>query len=353
MPIRRWILFCAVATPVYAGVAEREQLEFITVKGGETPWTLAKTYLNDPQRWHELLPYNPQLSADPTVVLSGMTLRVPTRLVKPHLRAAYLSYIESDVFYKARGKEDWTPAKARMPLYEGDMLRTGSMSRARIKFPLGSVLNLDSHSVVVIRPQLEGDGADLQLERGMLRAMHLKLKASDAAITPRTKTTIYEATIREDRSTKVEVFSGAAGVKAGGQELDLAKGYFVEAAEGRLASPPRKSPKDTATELPKISAKSAPASVPTDLGKFKVDFQSLTVGTALAGFRVQASPSKDFKRVVFDKIYDVDEEIQIRKVSLESGVYWWRVAPVDLLGVTGDYSEPKAHSLTPAGGEEL
>ncbi|MBI4376299.1 MAG: FecR domain-containing protein [Elusimicrobia bacterium] len=343
------ILFLSLLalTPLFAAGDDGRPIEFqaIQVRPTDTPWSIANTYLKDPKQWDRLLEYNPQMSADPTVPLPGSSLRVPVSMIKPALRAAILTYVENKVQCKVGGKGEWSDAKVQQALYPGDILRTKDWSRARIKFPLGAVLNMDSHSEVLIKPKSDEEGPDLQLIKGELKALHLKLKVKDASVLPKTRDTIFEAVAREGQPAQVRVYSGSTEVESGGLAIPVESGFVVSVPEG--LGPERPKPMDTQalSEDRLIALRRSrgprPEAVSTDVGRFPVDIKSIPVGVALAGFRVQASKDQEFNEIVLDQMFEVDEKITLEKVDLPSGAYWWRVAPVDLLGVPGKFSPAK------------
>lgn len=329
---RSALLLCLMTSSPAVGA---QDFQSVTVKPGETLWDISQRYLDDPARWDEIVRHNPKLAGDPTVALPGMTLRVPIKLIKAALRAAVLSYLEGEILYKAKETEKWVKARRGMALFPGDALKTKDWSRARIKFPHGSVLNMDSRSEALIQP-VEG-GPDLALLQGTLKAKHLKLSAGGVAVAPQSEETIYEVTALEGTPVKVQVFSGSTTVAANGSVTMVQSGLETEVPAGGGPAEPRPLP-DSAAVLAKRSME--PESTTTDLGLFKFDVDTIETGVALAGFRVQLARSPDFSEIVVARTFEPEEKVDLGD-SVASGVYWWRAAPVDLLGKTGKYSAPK------------
>lgn len=334
-PVRGVLLFF-LSFLLPAG-ARAVDLQSVEVKAGDTLWSIAQRALQDPQRWDELLRYNRQLQADPTVALPGMTLRVPVVLLKPALRAAVLTYLEGKASRRPAAGGDWVEVRAGATLEPGDLLRTEDWSRARIKFPHGSVLNLDSRSIVQIKPPADG-GPDLDLVQGTLRALDLHLKAGGSAIAPRETNTIYEVTAAHEGPVKVQVMAGAADVSAAQSAVRVAAGFEVDVPAGGAPAVPKSSDPVKAVAARPAAVGGGPA---TDLGALQVDLESIQTGVPLSGFRIQLSRSADFGEIVLDKMFEPDERISLKQAAGRSGVYWWRAAPVDLLGQTGKFSPPK------------
>lgn len=338
------LLLACIASP---GAAQETKFQPIQVQPGDTLWAIASRYLKDPAQWSEIARYNPQIGSDPTVVLPGITIRVPVRILKPAARAAELTYIEERVEHRAQEGGDWHPAKLRMSLYPGNWLKTGSMSRARIKFPFGEVLNIESHSLVVIDPPSDEGKADLKLVEGKLKALNLKMQGRDVAIVPRSKDAMFEMSV-EDGKVKVDVYAGEALVSANGASVEVSGGQTVDIPEGRAPRPPYKftaSDQMTRTAVEKRQAAQTSEPVTTDIGEMDVDLKHLPVGMTVAGFRLQASRTEDFAEIALERVFEPEDRVTVKNANLPSGVYWWRVAPVDLLGASGKFSKPRRSTL--------
>jgi hypothetical protein len=353
--------------PLWCGAAEPASQGFqtIKVKPGDTLWSIANRYLMDPARWDEILRHNKLPSSDPTVALPGMSLRVPVRLIKEELRAAEIIYVLNRVDSRRRETAHWKSAKEADQVFEGDSVRTLETSKAKVRFLNADMLNIDADSLVIIKPP-KAD-FDVELKRGGVFVGRSRVVTASARITPRTKDTEYSAKVRQDLSTLVEVYKGQATVDAQGQTVDVSAGMATEVKLGLAPALPTK-----IADLPEFEARaaefsrsrvagetrpravaeaklSAPAvAAPTegarDIGALNGDMQSLSIGMPVAGYRVQASRTRQFAQIVFDKTFDVDEKIDLKN-ALPSGVYWWRIAMIDLLGTEGSFSPPRLYAL--------
>lgn len=365
--------------PVVLG-QERASAKFqnVTVKPGDTLWSIANAYLKDPTRWNELLRYNTLPGADPTLALPGMTLKVPAELIKEHLRAALLIHRANRVLYRRRESAEWGDATQRMQLYRDDSLRTLAASRARVQFVGGDILSLDQNSMAVIKPMDKEH--DVELLRGEIAAVHAKVLTASASITPKTRGTKFSARVREDLSTRVEVYAGAAEVAGGGGKVEVRGGFVTDVVAGRTPTAPTQLPK-----LPEFEARlgddgvvALRANAAPPGGHFgsagviareppraqamggggdglQGQMRAVAIGVPVASYRIQASRSRDFERILYDRTYDADAIIDLQEAGLAPGRYWWRVSVVDLLGMEGRFSPPKEYSVgaaasRPAGG---
>ncbi len=338
----------------------------VVVRRGDTLWGIANTYLKDPTRWDEILKYNRLPSSDPTAALPGMSLRVPVELIKDDLRAAYLIYLLNRVNFRRKDTAGWRSAAQDMQLFRGDSLRTYDDSRAKVRFLNREMLSLEPNSMAVIKPL--DVKTDVVLKSGGIFAGHSRVTTVSATITPKTRDTQFSARVRQDLSTLVEVYTGRAAVEAQGQTVDVRAGMQAEVKLGLSPGLPRR-----IVDLPDFEARAAEFTGSAVQGQARVrvakgaqlamgadadsinnardadnlsgEVESLRVGMPISGYRVQASRSRDFDTVVFDKRYDSDEKVDIKDAELPPGVYWWRVALVDLLGVDGKFSAPRLYSV--------
>ncbi len=351
-------LFLGSGPPARAAGAD-VQFQNVLVRPGDTLWSISHTYLKDPTKWDEILKYNRLPSADPTVALPGMTLRVPITLIKVSKRAAYLVYSVNKVLFRRTDHADWKDSKNSMELYQGDTLRTLEDSRARVKFLNTELLSLEPNSMAVIKPVLED--ADIVLKSGAVFAGRARVVTRNAVITPRTKDTRYSARVGSDLSTKVEVYTGLAAVAAQGSTVEVPAGMETRVAQGLAPEVPKPLSDPATLEARAAEFNSAiavggrPAPNPraqllapkadVDVGELRGDIDALHVGVPIQGFHIQAALDPEFKNKVFDRKYDSDERFNPADAGLKAGSYWWHVAITDLLGVEGRFSEPRQFSL--------
>lgn len=351
----------AAAEPARATVEESEEtsMQAVVVKPGDTLWSIAHKYLKDPTKWDEILKHNRLPTADPTVALPGMVLKVPVRLIKSGLRAAYLVYKVNRVLTRGKDTARWRDSRQSMALYQGDGLRTLDESRARVKLLDKEVLALEPDSMAVIKTA--DDDADLELKSGSVFAGHARVMTANAVVTPRTRDTRYAASVEPDLTTKVEVYKGAALVDAQGSRVEVPEGMQTRVVPGLAPQVPRK-----LENLPELQARAdefasavavgggaapaprpdlAPPAADLDAASLRGDVDSLHVGVPILGYRIQAATDREFKKIVFNRRYDSDERFSPTDAGLPPGAYWWRVAVVDLLGVEGKFEEPRFYTV--------
>jgi hypothetical protein len=356
----RGTLVALAAAVLLAGAAfaQQSKLQDVTVRPGDTLWSLSQRYLKDPKKWNAILRYNRLPTSDPTVALPGMTLKVPIALIKDDLRAATLVLAKSRVLYRKKNTAAWQNARLKMQLFNGDGLRTRSRSWARVKFFGGSVLSLDPDSMAILKAP-RPDDRFLELKRGAVHATVARVITPSARVIPKRKDTKYTARVLDDLSTRVQVFAGAADVQdaKGRKTVNVEAGFYTDVKLDSLPRSPVKIPNielaqkteisDLGTGVGESVVKVRRGGVPTR-GGLAAEIQALSVGIPVAAYHVQVARRRsDFRRakprLVFEKEFDSYEPIDLRQASLRDGQYWVRVAIVDLLGEKGRWSTPKSY----------
>ena len=330
----------------------------VVVKPGDTLWGISHAYLKDPARWDEILKYNRLPTADPTVALPGMTLRVPIKLIKTSLRAAHVVYLVNKVLYRRKETADWKGTTMAAEVYQGDSLRTLEESKARVMFLNKEILNLEQNSMAVIKPS---EDTDVELKAGSAFTGHARIVTATARITPRTGDTRYSATVEANLTTKVEVFKGAAAVAAQGATVVVPAGMQTRVAPGLAPEMPKALENSADLEAraqefasaatvgggaapdPKVAP---PQPEPeADAESLRSDIQVLKIGEPILGYHVQASVEQDFHKPVFDRKYGTDDRFAADEAGLKPGAYWWRVSAIDLLGTEGRYHAPRYYTV--------
>lgn len=359
--LRSVLIALLAAAPLFSAPVRAADFQSVVVKPGDTLWSIANKYLKDPTKWDEILKYNKSLSSDPTVALPGMTLSVPTSLIKEELRAAHLVTRVNTVMFRRSATATWKTGTDNMELFRNDWIRTLDDSAASVRFLDDDLLRLGSNSMAVIKP-VNKDYA-VELKRGGTFIGRAKIVTAGAVVTPQSADTRYVATVRDDMSTKVEVLRGEASVAAAGQTVSVKMGMASEVTLGLAPSVPVKIADMPAFEAraaelktgmlaglktaktPVMPAKTSaplPASDPNDPRAALVE---LKLGSMVSGYKIQCSDNKDISDLRASKTVEWDQTVSAEFLGIPPGRYWCRVAAVDLLGVAGKFASPRQYLL--------
>jgi hypothetical protein len=356
-----------------------EVLQEITVKEGDTLWSISNFYLKDPRRWPDILKHNPRLSNDPNIVLPGMRIQVPIYLIKEHLRAAHLVYILQDVRFRRRQEAEWKRAWTNMELYEDDGVRTLEKSQAQVKLPSGEVLRLFENSLLIVKPEKMEDQAELLA--GEVRSSKTKIITAETVVKPqitaKSEAPDFKTKIKADKTTLVEVYKGVIDVTAQGKTVTVSEGFGTEVKFRDSPSAPLRLP-----DMPdlKIDARDAKAQASRD-GKLEISIAvpdagympspggrqhqsgarmektsgegeeqksaGRILGSAVKKYRLQVSTSQAFVSISHEETKDLTSKISLdfTRLGLPDGLYYWRVSYIDQLGFEGRYSEPRAFTV--------
>ena len=237
-------------------------------------------------------------------------------------------------------------------------------SKAKVKFLNSDLLSLDANSMAVLKPV--NKDYDVELKKGGLFVGHSRVVTASARIIPRTKDTEYSAKVRQDLSTLVEVSRGRPAsrprARRGGQGRH---GHGGQAGAG--AVDPRQDRRPAGFEaraadyagagsIRVFADEDRPGRPGAAVGHRRRRQRRqgnrrpgrrgpvLSVGMPVSGYHVQASKSREFSSILFDKTLDGDEKFRPKDI-LPAGVYWWRIALIDLLGTEGSFSSPRLYSV--------
>ncbi len=369
------LLFAALAALLLPGLARgAEEFQILKVKKGETLREVARAYLAEPGNWKELLRRNSLPSTDPDAALPAMSVSVPAALVKARYRAARLIYLDNSVLLRRSDSSDWNEAYYSEQLFPRDALRTRGGSSAEVRFYGGETLRVASNSLIVLRqPVKEAPGAEMLV--GVLHSKGARVVTRTAVIVPKTRDTEFDTTMDRNLKTVVNVTRGAAEVEASGRKVEVTEGYRVEVMPGIPPSDPFKpsaspAPGEIGYVVQVVTAEVAMGGIGSsqgpggttaappapgagaNSGRLRpgvIKIETISMNGAAQGAHVQVSKSRDFSSPVLDKKYMAIEEVDLNQV-LPAGNYFYRAAPIDLLGFEGRFGEPRPLRITGSGG---
>ncbi|MFH1379166.1 MAG: LysM peptidoglycan-binding domain-containing protein [bacterium] len=340
--------------------ADDVPLQEITVRQGDTLWSVSNNYLKDPTRWPEIIKYNKIDSSDPNVILPGMVLKVPVTLIKENLRHAELVSLLNDVRYRRKNEGAFTRAILNMKLYNDDALRTFKESQAQIKFYSGELLRIDENSFIKIRPEEKQE--EVNLLAGAVRASRSRVITANSVImpkvNPKSAKSDFKTRLKEDKTTLVEVYEGIVDVTAQGHTVTLTKGFGTEVKYLKAPSPPKQLP-----PLPEMLNERLPG---TDItAQLKLSSQKLVInlkspdtdtgstgkakvlGQLINQYHLQVSSDNEFKTIIIDEINPLGKKLNVdfSSTKIPDGSYYYRIAYMDELGFEGQYTQPKIFTI--------
>jgi len=332
------------------------KLQVIRVIPGDTLHGIARIYLKDPSRWPELLKYNTIPTKDPDLILPGMKLLVPVQYIKESMRAAKLVYKHNKVRYRRRGEAKWYDAILNMELYYEDALRTLIKSNCKVRFATNEILKIGENSLVILRP--EELKQEVRLLKGRVLASKARVLTESSIIEPEKQgNTLFEAKIKEDRSTEVNVWKGAVDVNAKGEKMRLEQGFATKIELDSTPIKPWKLPefspqkiKEIENELTLPSTFNMKVPEVSSIGSFKPEqvnwekmkkmIRSQKKGK-VTDYKIQFAVERTFSDIIYEGNI---KEARDRIKKFPDGIYYWRIAPVYKSGEVGSYSE--IHSFT-------
>ncbi|MGI5860879.1 MAG: hypothetical protein ACOX6T_02355 [Myxococcales bacterium] len=241
------------------------------------------------------------------------------------------------------GSAYWEPVGIGALFRQGDWLRTGELSQARIELFSGGGLDLEPGTVLVVGLAPRGDGAQpepmLTVEAGAVRSVLAARDERDGAFSIETRegTRVRIAAVpgaqapavrvsREGEGTAIAVTEGSASLQPeGARARTLVTGQLIELVAGAV--------KESAAliDFPKSLSPGIDAKLRVAPGE-PVHLRWAAAAGA-RGYRVQVARDLSFRQLVYDE--------QVESISLaircEGTELAWRVAARDGKGRTGEY----------------
>src|SRR5262245_46668925 len=280
---------------------------------------------------------------------------------KPGQQIARLTAVEGRVRVKPNAKEAWGEAALAEQLHVGDVVQTETRAGAEISFNSGSVVKVNSDSVVYIGGSAEASTAAWRVQSG--RVNFSVTGEATEIVTPTVRATALEQAtgnidVGAGGQTGVKIFSGQALLETTqGQRITLSQNQAVQVdAAGRAGS---------TLELPPPPTLLAPASrsrlplatppLPSARLSWSEVANGVTYHIALDYNVTQANLLMSAaleENGVSGNAHDL--------AGLKTGRYFWRVAAQNKDGLEGAFSrvsffevvEPQAPPPTPAPSSE-
>jgi len=260
--------------------------------------------------------------------------------------------LEGRVSVQRAGKSEWTVAHRRMPLFNGDFVKTGRDGTAEILFADGSLFKIAPNSLLEIHHErADSTEATVKMVSGVF---DINTSDSDSMVsTETTRTTVLPDSrvrigVEEDRRTQVAVREGGATVRnPRGDEVELRNREVVATSDTGDFSEKTRLPRPPIPVAPQNNA-------PFTMGVDPVIELRWEQTAKSAAVHLQVSRSKRF----FADRLDVDEsglaKDHARLKAVAPGTYYWRLASVVDASLESEWSQVRRFQvLAPANAEIL
>ncbi len=256
---------------------------------------------------------------------------------------ASCAWASGEVEVRRPGSVYWEPVGTGALFREGDWLRTGELSQARVEFFLGGGLDLEPGTVVVVGLSPRGDGEQpepmLTVELGSVRSVlspkgdregAVSIETSEGArvriaARPGEQTPVVRIS-REGEGTAIAVTEGGARLQPeGAQQRTLVAGQLIELVAGAVGE------SASLIDFPKSLSPGIDARLRLAPGE-RVELRWVAVSGA-GGYRVQVARDLSFRQLVRDE----RTEGTRLAIGCDGAELAWRVAARDSKGRTGEY----------------
>ncbi|MGM0568282.1 MAG: LysM peptidoglycan-binding domain-containing protein [Elusimicrobiota bacterium] len=342
-----FLLFVSLPAGASPGAADSELIE-IEVSSGDTLSIFARRYLDEPERWPELLEYNELPTGDPDLIYPGDVIRVPMEMVRDEI--ADFIRLQNQVRMRKSGDQAWRQAVVGVRLYPNDGIRTSADSSASIEYLASdSYANIGENSLVFLRPEPVKDDV-VSLDVGQLRARDVKVLTDTAVIDPE-KGSDYKAEVDEQQTTTLSVFRGSVDLISAGEKVTVEEGFMSRAE--------RDAPPESPVELPDPPEMEGQDISPGDEASRRHAYSDIDESFFLDSLRmdsermqrediqaiiVQVAPDEDFSKLLIDRKVDRAAPENFKQ-ELSDGEYFWRCAFVDSRGTVSRFSRAQRFTV--------
>jgi hypothetical protein len=254
-----------------------------------------------------------------------------------HENDAQFLTVEGDVQFQKSSMSDWKRADVRMPLFNGDWVKTGESASAELIFSNGSLYTVGPNALLEIyssiNPSTSKKTNSVQMQVGSVEvattddASTVKTPGSQIVVDSESTTQVG---VTRDKATAVVTMKGTASVAptAGGEAVKVSSGEKISAsAEGGLSAVKKLS-------LPPALTSPADNQVFQVTSEARVDF-AWEAQQVTPTYQLQVSRSRLFTAL----------EINVRRNKptatarlTSEGVFYWRVAAIGPDGEVGPFS---------------
>jgi len=256
--------------------------------------------------------------------------------------------VEGKVAVQRAGSSDWTGARERMPLYNGDFVRTGADGAAEILFADGTLYRVAPNSLLEIsRSQPTRGSSRVSMVVGEVNVYTTDgtaaVDTTGAEARVRSKSRVRVGVAGSERRTVVAAYEGGVRVTArDGATVELGPREAVTAgADGALGEKRR---------LPAPPSPLAPPSNATyTLGGEQVIELAWRLPPDAVASHLQVSRSRLFLPGALDVDAPRRTKPRARLRPVQPGTYYWRVAAVGEGGVESEWSRPRRFRILGSG----
>ena len=263
--------------------------------------------------------------------------RVIGRLKSDENGDASFIFVEGDVTLQRAGRSNFETARQRVPLFDGDFIKTGRTGSAEIMFTDGTLFTIRPGSLFEVRrpTAAEGSGSEVKMVSGAVNvytSTSPSTVSTDDATASIDRNSRVSVDVAQGEKTEVTSFRGRTTVSTGLNTVTLEGRQRVVAAA-------RTGALSTRVTLPEAPVPILPADNRTfDLaGGGDVDLRWSRVPEA-ARYRIQISRSRlfvpDANEVDLDDRTGLSARIRISR----EGPYFWRLAAINRAGTSSDWS---------------
>ena len=256
--------------------------------------------------------------------------------------------LEGDVSIQRAGRSDWITAHERMPLFDGDFIRTGKDGSAEILFSDGTLYRISPETLLEIhRQRRKSSPATVKMVVGRINVFTSSEKSTVTTDTVRTnidrESRVALDVTQQDRTTRVAAFAGNARVwgAKGATVMLHSQQRVVALADGELSPP---------APIPQAPTPVAPLNNDVfDLKSSPIITLQWRLPAGAAHSRLQVSRSRRFAQKTLDVNALTGHKDWAKLTAVASGTYFWRVAALDALGTRSAWSQVMRFQVTSTG----